>query len=64
MLAVDEYKRQAMLCVRCSFCKYIDMNWIKSLEFAKQCPISTRYALNLYSAHGLLYAATGESEKQ
>lgn len=60
MLDVDEYRRQAKLCVRCSFCKYIDMNWIKGLDFARQCPIDTRYALNLYSAHGLLYAATAE----
>lgn len=60
LLDVDEYKRQAKMCVRCSFCKYIDMNWIKSLKFARQCPIDTRYAINLYSAHGLLYASTGE----
>jgi len=60
MLDVDEYRRQAKLCVRCSFCKYIDMNWIKGLDFARQCPIDTKYALNLYSAHGLLYAASAE----
>jgi Fe-S oxidoreductase len=62
LLDIDEYRRQAKMCVRCSFCKYIDMNWIKSVRFAKQCPISTRYAINLYSAHGLLYAAQGEAD--
>ncbi|HJX03943.1 MAG TPA: (Fe-S)-binding protein [Dehalococcoidia bacterium] len=62
MLELEEYKRQAKLCVRCSFCKYIDMNYIKSLQFARQCPIDTRYGFNLYSAHGLLYSAIAESE--
>jgi Fe-S oxidoreductase len=62
LLDIDEYKRQAKMCVRCSFCKYIDMNWIKSVRFAGQCPISTKYAINLYSAHGLLYAAIGETD--
>jgi Fe-S oxidoreductase len=60
MLGVEEYKRQAKLCVRCSFCKYIDMNWIDSLRFSRQCPIDTKYGFNLYSAHGLLYAALAE----
>jgi Fe-S oxidoreductase len=60
MLDVEEYKRQAKLCVRCSFCKYIDMNWINSLRFSRQCPIDTKYAFNLYSPQGLLYSAIAE----
>jgi Fe-S oxidoreductase len=60
MLGVEEYRRHAKLCVRCSFCKYIDMNWINSLRFSRQCPIDTRYGFNLYSAHGLLSAAIAE----
>ena len=60
MLNIEEYKRHAKLCVRCSFCKYIDMNWIKSLRFSRQCPIDARYAYNLYSPQGLLYSADGE----
>jgi Fe-S oxidoreductase len=63
MLDIEEYKRQAQLCVRCSFCKYIDMNWIKSLRFARQCPIDVKFGFNLYSPHGLLYAASGELNK-
>jgi Fe-S oxidoreductase len=60
MLDVEEYRRQAKMCVKCSFCKYIDMNWVQSLKFSRQCPIDTRYGFNLYSGHGLLFAALAE----
>jgi Fe-S oxidoreductase len=36
------------------------MNWLKSLRFSRQCPIDAKYAFNLYSPQGLLYAAIGE----
>jgi Fe-S oxidoreductase len=60
MLNIEEYKHQAATCVRCSFCKLIDMNWVKSARFSRQCPIDTRYRFNLYSAHGLLHSALAE----
>jgi Fe-S oxidoreductase len=60
MLKVEEYKHQAETCVRCSYCKFIDLNWVKSSRFSRQCPIDTRYRFNLYSAHGLLHAALAE----
>lgn len=60
MLKIDEYKHQADLCMRCSYCKFIDLGWITSSRFVNQCPISTRYAFNLYSAHGLLHTALAE----
>lgn len=60
MMTVDEYRRQANMCVRCSFCKFIDLNWVTSLRFSRQCPIDTRYAFSLYSAHGLIHAALAE----
>jgi len=62
MLRVEEYKHQAELCPRCNYCKFIDLNWIKSSRFARQCPIDTRYKFNLYSAHGLLHTALAELE--
>lgn len=62
MLEVEEYKHQAGLCVRCSYCKFIDLNWVTSSRFARQCPIDTRYKFNLYSAHGLLHSALAELE--
>jgi len=59
-LKVEEYKHQAETCVRCSYCKFIDLNWVKSSRFSRQCPIDTRYRFNLYSAHGLLHTALAE----
>jgi Fe-S oxidoreductase len=60
MLKVEEYKHQAETCVRCSYCKFPDLNYIKSSRFSRQCPIDTRYRFNLFSAHGLLHAALAE----
>jgi Fe-S oxidoreductase len=60
MISVEEYKRQAKMCMRCTFCKFIDLNWVTSLRFSRQCPIDTRYAFNLYSPHGLLHSALAE----
>jgi len=62
MLTAEEYKRQANQCVRCSLCKFIDLIWVQSLRFYLQCPIDSRYAFNLYSAHGLLHTAVAEME--
>jgi Fe-S oxidoreductase len=60
MISVEEYRRQAKMCVRCTFCKFIDLNWVTSLRFSRQCPIDTRYSFNLYSPHGLLHSALEE----
>jgi len=60
MLKVEEYKHQAETCVRCSYCKFPDLNYIKSSRFSRQCPIDTRYKFNLFSAHGLLHTALAE----
>jgi Fe-S oxidoreductase len=60
MISVEEYRRQAKMCMRCTFCKFIDLNWVTSLRFSRQCPIDTRYAFNLYSPHGLLHSALEE----
>src|SRR4030043_2001174 len=60
MLKVEEYKHQAESCVRCSYCKLVDLNLVKSSRFSRQCPIDTRYRYNLFSAHGLLHSALAE----
>ncbi len=60
MLKVEEYKHQAETCVRCSYCKSVDLNYTKSSRFSRQCPIDVRYRYNLYSAHGLLHASLAE----
>ncbi len=60
MLSVEEYTRQAKMCMRCTFCKFIDLNWVQSLRFSRQCPIDSKHAFNLYSPHGLLHSALAE----
>jgi Fe-S oxidoreductase len=60
MLNVEEYKHQASTCVRCSYCKLVDLNYVNSSRFSRQCPIDVRYRYNLYSGHGLLHAALAE----
>lgn len=60
MLDIKEYKHQAELCVRCSFCKLPDMNYIKSARFSRICPIEAKNRFNLYSGHGLLHSALAE----
>jgi Fe-S oxidoreductase len=62
MMKLEEYKHQAETCVRCSYCKMIDLNYVKSSRFSRQCPIDVRYRFNLYSAHGLLHTALAELE--
>src|SRR3972149_5912379 len=64
MLKVEEYKHQAETCVRCSYCKLIDLNWVKSSRFSRQCPIDVRYRFNLCPAHGLLHAALAELDSK
>ena len=60
MLKVEEYRRQANMCVNGGFCRFIDMNWTKSVEFSRQCPIETRYGFILYSAPGFIRSALAE----
>ena len=60
LLSVDEYTRQAKMCMRCTFCKFIDLNYVSSLKFSRQCPIDAKYAFNLFSPHGLLHSALAE----
>jgi Fe-S oxidoreductase len=60
MLNVDEYRRQANMCVNGGFCRFIDMNWMKSVEFSRQCPIETKYGFILYSAPGFIRSAMAE----
>ena len=56
-IRLEDYRHDASGCVRCSNCKFIEHLYMKSQRFARQCPISVRYAFNLYSAPGLMYSA-------
>lgn len=62
MLKPEEYKRQTKMCMSCGFCRFIDMNWTKSLRFSRQCPIESRYAFTLYSPQGFTAFAVAEQD--
>ena len=47
-----DLRRVAYACNRCSNCKFIDLQEIKSLRFSKVCPASSRYLFDCYSCQG------------
>lgn len=53
-IKLEDYKTDALICPRCSNCKWVDHIYIRSHRFAKICPINTRYVFNAYSAQGIL----------
>jgi Fe-S oxidoreductase len=63
-LRLENYRHDASGCIRCSNCKFIEHLYMKSQRFARQCPISVRYAFNLYSAPGLMYCAQAVMDNQ
>ncbi len=65
-MALEDYRAVAMRCNRCSYCKWIPQDRIKSWEFAKGCPsVDYRY-FHAYSGGGrmvaLLSLTDGRSE--
>ena len=65
-MALQDYEKEMMYCTRCSHCKFIPLNFIKSWRFANACPSITRYNFHAYSGGGRVIAAysvyTGRSE--
>ncbi len=61
---LEALRHEVNSCIRCSMCKFVDTVWTQSARFARQCPINTRYAFNLYSAPGLMYCAQGIMDNQ
>ncbi len=51
-LALDEFRDDMMSCVRCSSCKWIPFNQMKSARFAKNCPSIARHGFHSYSGSG------------
>ena len=37
-MALENFKADALRCTRCSYCKWIPFDLVKSHEFAKGCP--------------------------
>ena len=63
-MTLEEYRRDAWDCVRCSHCKYIHPYRVRSLRFSKACPSSIHYTFDGYSAQGRLDIARGLIDKE
>jgi Fe-S oxidoreductase len=56
-MGLEQYQGDMAMCSRCSCCKFIPMQMIDGLDFAKQCPSVTRYNYHSYSGGGRLNIA-------
>ena len=55
-MALEDYRADGMRCNRCSYCKWIPQDRIKSWEFAKGCPSVDYRHFHAYSGGGRLIA--------
>jgi Fe-S oxidoreductase len=53
-MALEDYRADAMRCTRCSYCKWIPFDLVKSARFAKGCPSVDHNDFHSYSAGGRL----------
>jgi Fe-S oxidoreductase len=51
-LALSDFRDDMMSCVRCSSCKWVPFNQMKSARFAKNCPSICRHNFHSYSGSG------------
>jgi Fe-S oxidoreductase len=56
-MALEDYRADMLRCSRCSYCKWIPFNQVKSQRFAKGCPSIEYNKFQPYSAGGRLSAA-------
>jgi Fe-S oxidoreductase len=63
-VSLEDYRRDAWDCVRCSHCKYIHPYRVRSHKFSKICPSSMHYVFDGYSAQGRLDIARGLIDKE
>ncbi len=49
---LEDYQSDMLGCSRCSLCKWIPLNQIKSWRFSNVCPAITRYNFHAYSGSG------------
>lgn len=49
---LSEFKSMQERCSNCSYCKWLPLDKVKSNRFAKNCPSSTYFNFNTYSARG------------
>jgi Fe-S oxidoreductase len=56
-MALEDYKRDMDMCIRCSVCKFIPMEMIKGYQHVNVCPSITRYHFHTYSGGGRINVA-------
>jgi Fe-S oxidoreductase len=56
-MRLEDCVHDAVACIRCANCKWIDLNYIRSSRFSKICPINVRYGFDAYSGAGMLTIA-------
>lgn len=56
-MALEDFKLDALRCTRCSYCKWVPIDLIKSWRFAKGCPSIEYNHFHSYSAGGRLVTA-------
>lgn len=56
-MALEDYRNDMEGCSRCSSCKWVPYNQIKSWRFAKNCPSMMRYNFHSYSGSGRMITA-------
>jgi Fe-S oxidoreductase len=56
-MALADYRNDMEGCSRCSSCKWVPYNQIKSWRFAKNCPSIVRYNFHSYSGSGRMTTA-------
>ena len=53
-MALEDYRADVLRCSRCSYCKWIPFDQVKSWRFAKGCPSIEYNKFQPYSAGGRL----------
>jgi Fe-S oxidoreductase len=61
-MALEDYRAVAMRCNRCSYCKWIPQDRIKSWEFAKGCPSVDYRHFHAYSGGGRMIALLSHTD--
>ena len=56
-MALQEYERSMNYCIRCSHCKWIPFNKIRTKRFSGNCPAVSRYNFHSYSGGGRVAVA-------
>jgi Fe-S oxidoreductase len=63
-MALEDYRAVAMRCNRCSYCKWIPQDRIKSWEFAKGCPSVDYRHFHAYSGGGRMIALLSHTDER